>query len=177
MVTGVTTPWGYSPQAIANMTSSLNKEITNMLGLSSVPPTFVNGEYVSPMTGIQNAYNQVNFGKTKFGSDRRLFYVPNYPNQTWNKPCAPCAPCAPCPQRSVDTNRILTRLGASYNCHDRNEKKMVINGKTSVINSRAYFTQGEMGTIIGMGCKQILVLNGKGIVKRVGLEKFIQLNK
>jgi hypothetical protein len=52
-----------------------------------------------------------------------------------------------------------------------------MNGKTFTINSRAYFTQGQMGTIIGMGCKQILILNQNGLVKRVKLAKFIDLNK
>jgi hypothetical protein len=183
MVTGITTPWGYSPQNIANMTYGLNESLTNMLSLSSVPPTFQNGVYKSPMTDLHNAFSTYNFGRSKFGSyrdpQRRLIYTPPVPVAlSYPRPCAP----RPCVQRKVNCdNGLLARSGVSYNCHERttadNPKKLTMNGKTFTINSRAYFTQGQMGTIIGMGCKQILILNQNGLVKRVKLAKFIDLNK
>jgi hypothetical protein len=182
MVTGVTTPWGIPIPTLGNMTGSLNKNYTNQLGLTSYPPTFVNGNYVSTMTYPHNSYNQVNFGRSRFGNyrtfdpNRRLVYVPVYQNNTWNRPCPPCRN-TPCKSAPGNVNTLLARSGANYNCYDRTDKRMTLNGKTFTINSKAYHAQGQVGTIIGMGCKQILILNNNGIVKRVKISNFIELNK
>ncbi len=177
MVTGVINAWGLSPQQLANMTNGLNNRFTYQLGLSSYPPVLRNGEYISPMTAPNNAYNQVNFGRSKFGNYRtfdpskRLIYVPQQVGN-WNRSCQPCVqrPCPPC-------NKTLSRLGVNYNCHDRSDKRLILNGKTYSINSKAKYAPNQTGTIIGMGCKQILVLTPNSLVKRVGLEKFVEYNK
>ena len=71
MVTGIVSgPWGYSPESIAGMANNLSNRFTNQLGLTSNPPSFRNGEYISPLTQA-NANWYTAFGKkrrSKFGA-------------------------------------------------------------------------------------------------------------
>jgi hypothetical protein len=58
MASGVSSPWGDSPQIVAGMNKSLNynnSHLTGQLSLTSTPAFFNgNGDYVSPLS-VQNA--------------------------------------------------------------------------------------------------------------------------
>ena len=52
MVTGVTSAWGYPIQAVGGMSNVMvngNHPLTYELGMSSYPPTFKNGQFISPL--------------------------------------------------------------------------------------------------------------------------------
>jgi hypothetical protein len=73
MVTGVSAgAWGYSPRMVAGMNNPMEmngKQLTYDLNLSSIPPTFDNGNYVSPLTKVNESY----YKKTsEFGKRRKL---------------------------------------------------------------------------------------------------------
>jgi hypothetical protein len=67
-MSGVSSPWGYSPQITAGLNNSLengNSHLTGQLSLTSTPITFgANGDYISPLT-IQNKSYYTAFGKRK----------------------------------------------------------------------------------------------------------------
>jgi len=73
MVTGVSSgAWGYSPRMVAGMDNSMEmngKPLTYDLNLSSIPPTY-NGNYVSPLTKVNESY----YTKmpSEFGKRRKL---------------------------------------------------------------------------------------------------------
>ena len=74
MVTGVSSgAWGYSPRMVAGMNNPMEmngKPLTYDLNLSSVPPTFDNGNYVSPLTKINGSYYSKK--PSEFGKRRNL---------------------------------------------------------------------------------------------------------
>ena len=54
MVTGATSAWGYPIQSLAGMSKTMvngNHPLTYELSLSSFPPTFKNGQFISPLYG------------------------------------------------------------------------------------------------------------------------------
>jgi len=74
MVTGVSSgAWGYSPRMVAGMNNPMEmngKPLTYDLNLSSVPPTFDNGNYVSPLTNVNKSYYSKK--STEFGRRRNF---------------------------------------------------------------------------------------------------------
>lgn len=68
MPTGLTTAWGYPIDSVANRYQTMvsgNHPLTYELGLSSYPPSFVNGEFQSPLTSIAQKNKFTAFGKRK----------------------------------------------------------------------------------------------------------------
>jgi hypothetical protein len=171
MVTGVTTAWGFSPSAVAEFSSNLGNALTYQLGLTSLPPKFVNGEFVSPITPTNNQYNTYNFGRSKFGMPlRKLTYTP--PQQ------GPCAPVRPC---NNDNKTLYAKYSVVYDCNYRSNldqhKQLVLNGKIFKNGSSGYYNeQRQAGRIIGMGCSQIIILTASGTQRRIPLEKFFKYN-
>ena len=66
-MSGISSPWGMSPQDVAGINNSLDfgkYHLTGELGLSSIPPTFdANGQFVSPLNVANKSYYTSKFGK------------------------------------------------------------------------------------------------------------------
>jgi hypothetical protein len=171
MVTGVTTAWGFSPSAVAKFSNNLGNALTYQLGLTSLPPSIVGGEIVSPIIPINNQFNTYNFGRSKFGLDRRLTYTPQIP----------CKPCTPCRSTNQNNQRLYAQYSVVYDCNYRStadqHKQLVLNGKIFKNGSQAYYNeQRDTGRIIGMGCNQIIILTARGTQRRIRLENFFKYN-
>ena len=70
MVTGVTGAWGYPIQSIAGMSKTMvngDHPLTYEFNLSSYPPTFKNGQFISPLYSS----NQVSAPTMGFGRKTR----------------------------------------------------------------------------------------------------------
>ena len=68
MVTGVTSAWGYPIQNIAGISRTMvngNHPLTYELGMSSYPPTFKNGQFISPLysSNAVSAPSAMGFGR------------------------------------------------------------------------------------------------------------------
>ena len=74
-MSGISSPWGMSPQDVAGMNNSLDfgkYHLTGELGLSSIPPTFdANGQFVSPLNVANKSY-YTKFGKRSNKSNKAL---------------------------------------------------------------------------------------------------------
>jgi hypothetical protein len=72
MATGVASPWGQSPQMVAGMNNSLDSgthHLTGEMSLTSYPPTFNNGNLVSPLM-VKNASYYSGTAALSFGNTR-----------------------------------------------------------------------------------------------------------
>ena len=72
MASGISSPWGDSPQIVAGLNNGLdagNTHLTGQLSLTSTPVTFSNnGDYISPLTLQNSSYyskSPNSFGKKK----------------------------------------------------------------------------------------------------------------
>jgi hypothetical protein len=67
MPTGLTSAWGYPPFSVAGYKKTMefgDTPLTYQFGLSSIPPSFPNGKFQSPLTPIA-IRNISAFGKSK----------------------------------------------------------------------------------------------------------------
>ena len=67
MPTGLTTAWGYSPTNLGGFGKTMeynNIPLTYQLSLTSIPPSFPNGKFQSPITPIAIG-NMSAFGRSK----------------------------------------------------------------------------------------------------------------
>ena len=75
MPTGLATTWGYPIGSVANRFQTMvsgKHPLTYELGLSSYPPSFVNGEYESPLMSISRQNNTFP-SQSAFGKKNRLY--------------------------------------------------------------------------------------------------------
>jgi len=66
MVTGATSAWGYPIQSIAGMSKTMVNGVhplTYEFGLSSYPPTFKNGQFISPLYSSNQVSAPMSFGR------------------------------------------------------------------------------------------------------------------
>ena len=73
MASGISSPWGLSPQMVAGINNSLdfgNQHLTGELNLTSITPTYEGG-YISPLTYQNSSYYKAP-SKIAFGKKRKI---------------------------------------------------------------------------------------------------------